>query len=554
MPLDPTFPDIRAADIPVDVTQMTPEEELKHIYSTTAGGTAKRNKSIAEMVKRRGLGGKGVLPGRQEEEVTPSGLVPFARLQQEQILPTEQTIPRGKWTAEEFEIPISGRFIDPQQQIQQAGFGIGGPGTGRLGALQREYRGLGKQQQKLLSQQAGELQDIYGKRLEAVEMGERAAIQKSAGERAILEERRKNWKRLQEKQQEAEVNRQQILTEETGKLKASMANFQQMKVEPTRLFKNADGSTDYPKAIGAAIAVGLGALGASLPARMGGTGGPNQALGIIQRAIDRDIDAQKSDIASKRMGIGMQQNLLGMMRDEFTDDRQAESATRIQMLQTSEMELDRMAAAAKAPQIRVDYMKMKALIGQEMQSEKYKFDNASLESGMKTTAAEFGMEQSRAAMRQRSMAMTAKAMATRGGKPMPAGELSKMAGFGAAHKIADEVRYMWEKQIEGNWSAGLAQHFPWATEAGSFDDAMEVAAQLIGKKMEGRMTDLDFERFRNMMPSPGETTKRAMAKLDNAMRFLSATEEATLETFGKAGYDVSGFVTKQPVEGFTEVE
>jgi hypothetical protein len=63
------------------------------------------------------------------------------------------------------------------------------------------------------------------------------------------------------------------------------------KEDPSRLFRGTGGTF---KAIGAAISVGLGAFGAAL-ART-----PNYALSMIDRAIDRDIDAQRSEIAQKK--------------------------------------------------------------------------------------------------------------------------------------------------------------------------------------------------------------------------------------------------------------
>jgi hypothetical protein len=409
---------------------LSQEEEVRQIYKTTAEGSAERNKRLAEMVQRRGLM-RGISPSEQAETISQE--------QQSVMGPREEFTPSGEVTgptgikylpAESFQVPSElmgerpvGSFIEPQQQQigGRATFGMGGLGTGKLGVLQREFREAGAGRRGLLEEQPELAEKTYQQRLEAAKIGEQAAVQQAVGERVLAEERQENWDKLQAQRVQAEASRQQQVADETDKLKASMADFQQMSVEPKRMFKNADGSTNYPKAIGAAIAVGLGALGASLPRRMGGTGGPNMALQIVQRAIDRDIDAQKSDIAQKRMGVGMQQNLLGQMKDQFTDERQAEAATRIHMLQTYEMELDKMAAAAKAPQIQAKFLNMKADIQDDRNKLIYTFKDAAYQNAQQAAAGEFGMEEQRLGARARSMQMEmaarAKAMAAQGQAP-----------------------------------------------------------------------------------------------------------------------------------------
>lgn len=61
------------------------------------------------------------------------------------------------------------------------------------------------------------------------------------------------------------------------------------KIDPKRLWNNADTGTK----IAASIGMILGGMGAGM------TRGPNYALQVIERAIDRDIDAQKSNLAKK---------------------------------------------------------------------------------------------------------------------------------------------------------------------------------------------------------------------------------------------------------------
>src|SRR5882724_2731123 len=68
------------------------------------------------------------------------------------------------------------------------------------------------------------------------------------------------------------------------------------KVNPNRIFSGTGGTW---RAIGAALAAGLGAAGSGLQAMGGHPGAPNLAFQAIQSAIDRDISAQENEIKIK---------------------------------------------------------------------------------------------------------------------------------------------------------------------------------------------------------------------------------------------------------------
>jgi hypothetical protein len=92
----------------------------------------------------------------------------------------------------------------------------------------------------------------------------------------------------------------------------------------------------------AALGAAMGGFGAAL------TGGPNYALEIINKAVNDDIDAQKSmvDYQLKKGNekVAGQQTLYGMMRSRFGDDATALAATQAAALNVVQKKLD----AAKA--------------------------------------------------------------------------------------------------------------------------------------------------------------------------------------------------------------
>lgn len=125
------------------------------------------------------------------------------------------------------------------------------------------------------------------------------------------------------KRVEAEAKRGMALRASEDDIKAAMEESKAMRVDPNKFY--ADRGT--LGTIVAALAMGAGAYGAAM------TGTKNFAAEIIENAIDRDIQAQKENIANKKSDIGHKVNLYNLMQARFNDDRQSEAATRIAMRQ-----------------------------------------------------------------------------------------------------------------------------------------------------------------------------------------------------------------------------
>lgn len=92
------------------------------------------------------------------------------------------------------------------------------------------------------------------------------------------------------------------------------------------------------------VAIGAGALGGA----MTGQGG-NQALGIVNDQIGRDIDAQKEAIKNKKAKLDRKESLYARMLDHYGDERRAELATRAAMMGRIEREMGLLANEAKDP-------------------------------------------------------------------------------------------------------------------------------------------------------------------------------------------------------------
>ena len=118
---------------------------------------------------------------------------------------------------------------------------------------------------------------------------------------------------------------------------AAVAEVVNFKIDPKRFYKSTGA------AIASAIAVALGEFSSKLG------GGPNTALAIINRAIDRDIDAQKTELKNLQYGASAASNAYGRLLDQHGDAEKAELLAKEQALYFVQMELGAITDKYKVP-------------------------------------------------------------------------------------------------------------------------------------------------------------------------------------------------------------
>lgn len=137
------------------------------------------------------------------------------------------------------------------------------------------------------------------------------------------------------KQQQDMVNRQnQILSESNQQIDKFTQDYMDKKIDPNRVFNNASTGRMFSGAIG----LMLSGIGSAL------TGQPSQALMVIDRAIDRDIESQK-------MEIGKGKTLLDLQLQKYGNERDAVQATRIYLGAQALAEMEKAKAMARKPEI-----------------------------------------------------------------------------------------------------------------------------------------------------------------------------------------------------------
>lgn len=167
-----------------------------------------------------------------------------------------------------------------------------------------------------------------------------------------LQDHQFNAEKLEADRVQREAARQAQYEKEVGEYDTLSKQLLNAKVDPDRYWN----SRSTGQKVLASISLFLGGLGGGVSGK-----GGNVGLDIINKAIDADIDSQKSDLDRLQKVGGMKQTVLSMMRDKFTDERQAESATKAFHLDQTVMKLKEVAARNKGPEVQAQ---VDGLIGQ----------------------------------------------------------------------------------------------------------------------------------------------------------------------------------------------
>lgn len=147
---------------------------------------------------------------------------------------------------------------------------------------------------------------------QVAQAGRDDAVRQLAAERTVEAQRQRD-----------EADRRQAMAGATRAYQNAVDRVASARLDPSRWYRDQGaGGT-----IAAAIAIALGGLGQAL----GGTD-RNLALEEINRSIDRDMEAQQSEIDSGRAAADLAGNMLSITRQEFGDRDAAREAGRAAML------------------------------------------------------------------------------------------------------------------------------------------------------------------------------------------------------------------------------
>lgn len=151
-----------------------------------------------------------------------------------------------------------------------------------------------------------------------------------------------------------ELAKRAVAEDEYAKIRADVAT---LKLDPDRYWSNAATGQKVSLAIGAA----LSQFGDALLKR----NGPNAVLQMIERAIDRDIDAQKTNIAMKRARLGDARGVLADLNARIGDMRMSEIQARAMYWDGIKRKTDIIAKTTQSSTVAANAQNLSAQIAQK---------------------------------------------------------------------------------------------------------------------------------------------------------------------------------------------
>lgn len=348
-------------------------------------------------------------------------------------------------------------------------------------------------------------EDYYGKlkqyqeRLETANQLERsAAISEEAALQAqYAEEDRVRAKlRNDTRARFIEENRQRVIRADAkrsarNKIDSALNDISSSKINPARMFNNTG------KRIAAVIAVALGEFGTALAG-----GGTNTALAMLNTAIDRDVDAQKQDIANKRFKVKSLETAYSKLVEEHGDEEIAENLLRQQILSFAKMEIGKIGDKYRVP---IAKSKLATLLsGMEKQAIA---DQIKLEDKIFTGQI---AEQKTARTRKNTLGKFAEDIVK---LQTFASDLQASLGMWRgegkwAERFPGGVKSLWQGRRfaeswmggeEGTWGHNLRRHF--SSKTLMWDEAnANMSKDLSSLKEGGKISDIDLKFYLNRVP------------------------------------------------------
>ena len=228
----------------------------------------------------------------------------------------------------------------PLEAIQQ-------PTPLSLPQIQNKVAGIGNRINNLTSQGVKALDDSYNAQAKAVSGSIEVGKQKAVEDFSYQQELNNKVQEQQTQEAEREKVRQEALGEEVNRLQTFQEDLKASKVDPNRYYANASTGKKIANVFLATLggfAQGMVQTGTGAPAK-------NYAMEAIDAAIDRDIQAQRDEIAKKGEVIQSQQSIVGLMRQQFGDERQASAASKVALYDKAEQDFKTIAAKYKSPEL-----------------------------------------------------------------------------------------------------------------------------------------------------------------------------------------------------------
>ena len=316
-----------------------------------------------------------------------------------------------------------------------------------------------------------------------------------AGERAELEESQSDSYDKEVRTMEAlQAAHQQGMDRAEADIRAAEDELSSFKIDPNRAFK----STGSQVASALAIAAGAFAQGLSRGQI------PNTALRIIEGAIERDIDAQRSEMQKRKDVLGNRNNIFAKMMNKYQNETIAKKMTISMGVIKAKMDLNALLTKHKGQAAQVN--------GQVLMDQ---LDAKLAENKVEIQKGIAGVYLNKAQMTSRV-----------GGAAQKKSESVKLAMSVFAQIPSALMDFKKVSTIQGGVSAfmpfKMQQWFGGMTEAVTYENTRNFMAKGLTKAFDGgRPTEMDFKIFVQMFPAPDSDERLGEAQFRNIQSKLN---------------------------------
>lgn len=145
----------------------------------------------------------------------------------------------------------------------------------------------------------------------------------------VINQQNKTIEDITKEQEMAEMRRQQEIFDRSQEIDNAAKEIGSQKIDANRFWAN--------KSTGDKILAGISLFLGGFA--QGAFGAPNNALQIINRAIDRDIDEQKANFSAKREALADKRSVYRDMFERFKDQDQARAASKIAAIEQAKNQI-----------------------------------------------------------------------------------------------------------------------------------------------------------------------------------------------------------------------
>lgn len=211
----------------------------------------------------------------------------------------------------------------------------------------------------------------YNMQIQGVRDAATAVGQKTDAQNQDLQNYLKQEQNAEQDRQTNEIFRQGQMDLAIKDLDAATTAVANMRVDPKQFWAKADTADK----IIMGVSLFLGAFGAA-------NDGVNRVVPIITGAIDRDIAAQKVNIANAQEGVNKKSNALTQLRSVFKDERMAEEAAKVAALERVKMQVAQKAMQYARPEVAANAKKLVGELMNKQVEHREKFINAAKNGGL----------------------------------------------------------------------------------------------------------------------------------------------------------------------------